>query len=91
MVVLQTVAHQMGFSDEHRKAFRIDLECEEEKRPLFAEDNPDFRDILREFMMGENRFSSLTRTFPERAEMLFAEAEEFNNRRYAKYKKLAAE
>ena len=40
-------------------------------------------------MMGENRFASLTRTFPERAEMLFEEAEDFTNRRYAKYKHLA--
>ena len=46
---------------------------------------------LREFMMGEVRFSSLTRTFPERAEVLFAQAEEFTARRYAKYKRLAAE
>ena len=44
---------------------------------------------LREYMMGEVRFSSLTRTFPERAEMLFAEAEDFTARRYAKYKRLA--
>jgi pyruvate-ferredoxin/flavodoxin oxidoreductase len=44
---------------------------------------------LMEFMMGENRFASLTRTFPERAERLFKEAEDFTNRRYAKYKKLA--
>ena len=41
--------------------------------------------------MGENRFATLTRTFPDRAEKLFAEAEEFTARRYAKYKKLAAE
>ena len=44
---------------------------------------------LREYMMGEVRFSSLTRTFPERAELLFAEAEDFTARRYAKYKRLA--
>ena len=42
-------------------------------------------------MMGEVRFSSLTRTFPERAEQLFAEAEAFTANRYAKYKRLAAE
>ena len=46
---------------------------------------------LHEFMMGENRFASLTRTFPERAEILFAEAEEFTKRRYAKYKHLAGQ
>ncbi len=44
---------------------------------------------LREYMMGETRFSSLTRTFPEIAERLFAEAEAHCERRYAKYKKLA--
>ena len=44
---------------------------------------------LREYMMGEVRFSSLTRTFPERAELLFAQAEDFTARRYAKYKRLA--
>ena len=44
---------------------------------------------LREFMMGEVRFSSLTRTFPERAEVLFKEAEEFTARRYAQYKAMA--
>ncbi len=44
---------------------------------------------LREFMMGEVRFASLTRTFPERAEVLFKEAEEFTARRYAQYKAMA--
>jgi len=44
---------------------------------------------LREFMMGETRFASLTRTFPETAERLFAEAEVQCEKRYAKYKKLA--
>ena len=44
---------------------------------------------LREFMMGETRFASLTRTFPETAERLFAEAEEQCAKRYAKYQKLA--
>ena len=44
---------------------------------------------LREFMMGETRFSSLTRTFPETAERLFAEAEVQCEKRYEKYRKLA--
>nr|MCR5087884.1 pyruvate:ferredoxin (flavodoxin) oxidoreductase [Oscillospiraceae bacterium] len=44
---------------------------------------------LREFMMGEVRFAALTRTFPDRAEVLFAEAEEFTAKRYANYKVLA--
>ena len=44
---------------------------------------------LQEFMMGETRFASLTRTFPETAKKLFADAETACADRYAKYKKLA--
>lgn len=44
---------------------------------------------LREFMMGEVRFSGLTRTFPETAETLFAEAEEQCAARYKQYQKMA--
>ena len=44
---------------------------------------------LLDFMMGETRFASLTRTFPETAKVLFAEAEELCAQRYAKYKHLA--
>ena len=40
-------------------------------------------------MMGETRFASLTRTFPETAKVLFEEAQEFCAARYAKYKELA--
>ena len=41
--------------------------------------------------MGEVRFSGLTRTFPQIAEQLFAEAEEQCAARYAQYEKLAAQ
>ncbi len=44
---------------------------------------------LLDFMMGETRFAALTRTFPETAKVLFAEAQEFCAKRYANYKKLA--
>ena len=62
--------------------------AEEGKNP-FVLDSKEPNGKLREFMMGEVRFSSLTRTFPERAELLFAEAEEFTARRYEQYKALA--
>ena len=55
----------------------------------FVLDSKEPNGKLRDFMMGEVRFSSLTRTFPERAEMLFAEAEEFTAARYRQYKELA--
>mgnify|MGYP002624564693 CR=1 FL=1 len=62
---------------------------EKEGKNPFSLDSAEPNGKLREYMMGENRFASLTRTFPERAEKLFAEAEEFTARRYAKYKRLA--
>ena len=69
--------------------FRYNPELELEGRNPFLLDSGEPNGKLRDYMMGEVRFSSLTRTFPERAEQLFAEAEAFTNRRYAKYKKLA--
>ena len=61
----------------------------EEGTNPFVLDSKEPNGKLREFMMGEVRFSALTRTFPERAEVLFAEAEEFTAKRYAQYKALA--
>ena len=69
--------------------FRYNPELEEEGKNPFLLDSGEPNGKLREYMMGEVRFSSLTRTFPERAEELFAEAEKFTAHRYAKYKKLA--
>ena len=71
--------------------FRYNPDLEKEGKNPFLLDSGEPNGKLREFMMGENRFASLTRTFPERAELLFAEAEDFTSRRYAKYKRLAAQ
>ncbi|EQB22497.1 Pyruvate-flavodoxin oxidoreductase [Dehalobacter sp. UNSWDHB] len=43
----------------------------------------------RDFIMGEVRYSSLTRTFPDRAEELFEAAEQDAKERYETYKRLA--
>ena len=64
-------------------------ENKEQGKNPFVLDSKEPNDKLREFMMGEVRFSSLTRTFPDRAEVLFAEAEEFTAKRYQQYKELA--
>jgi pyruvate-ferredoxin/flavodoxin oxidoreductase len=69
--------------------FHYNPDLEKEDKNPFQLDSGEPNGKLREFMMGENRFASLTRTFPERAEILFAEAEAFTARRYAKYKRLA--
>ena len=43
----------------------------------------------RDFIMGEVRYNSLTRSFPERAEKLFANAEKYAAEKYEKLKKMA--
>ena len=43
----------------------------------------------RDFIMGEVRYNSLTRSFPERAEKLFANAEKYAVEKYEKLKKMA--
>lgn len=60
----------------------------EGKNPLVL----DFKDPkydLREFLMGEVRFNSLQRTFPERAELLLAQAREWCRERWARYMHMA--
>jgi len=43
----------------------------------------------RDFIMGEVRYNSLTRAFPERAEVLFQKAEKYAEEKYAKLAKMA--
>jgi pyruvate-ferredoxin/flavodoxin oxidoreductase len=69
--------------------FRYNPKLLVEGKIPFQLDSKEPNGKLREFMMGEIRFSSLTRTFPETAERLFSEAEEQCNYRYKKYKALA--
>ena len=52
--------------------FRYDPRKEEAGDNPFSLDSAEPNGKLREYMMGETRFAALTRTFPERAEMLFA-------------------
>ena len=69
--------------------WRYNPDLEDEGKNPFSLDSGEPNGKLREFMMGEVRFASLTRSFPERAETLFQEAEKFTAHRYAKYKHLA--
>jgi pyruvate-ferredoxin/flavodoxin oxidoreductase len=71
--------------------FRYIPENTAEGKNPFVLDSAEPNGKLREYMMGENRFATLTRTFPETAEKLFAEAEVQCAERYAKYKKMAEE
>lgn len=64
------------------------LLTEEGKNP-FSLDSKEPTADFQEFLASENRFASLTRTFPERAEELFEKTEQDSRDRYASYKKLA--
>ena len=44
---------------------------------------------LKDFLMGEVRFASLYRTFPDEAQKLLAEAERGAKEKYEEYAKLA--
>ena len=63
---------------------------EEGKNPLVL-DSKEPKGDFKDFLMGEVRYSSLTRTFPENADALFAKAEQDVKERYEQYKKMAAE
>jgi len=60
----------------------------EGKNPLIL-DSKEPKADFKEFLMGEVRYSSLTRTFPENAKTLFQRAEEDAKERYNTYKKMA--
>jgi len=59
----------------------------EGKNPFILDSKPP-KDNFREFLMGETRFSSLQRTFPEIAEALFEKTEEDAKDRYEGYVRL---
>lgn len=61
---------------------------EEGKNPFILDSKEPTKDF-KEFLMGEVRYTSLMKTFPEIAEELFNKAEQDAKERYEKYKKLA--
>ena len=61
---------------------------EQGKNP-FSMDSKEPTASFREFLMGEVRYSSLGKQFPEQAEELFAKTEADAKERLANYKRLA--
>ena len=57
----------------------------------FVLDSKEPKGNFKEFLLGEARYSSLQRTFPEAAEELFEIAEKYAREKYEKYKRLAAQ
>ncbi|KAF0193563.1 MAG: putative pyruvate-flavodoxin oxidoreductase [Bacillota bacterium] len=69
--------------------YRFNPEAEEEGKNPFELDFKEPTYNFREFLMGEVRYSTLVKQFPELSEDLFVQAEKDAKRRYAAYKRLA--
>ncbi|NIR18171.1 MAG: hypothetical protein GWN86_31465, partial [Desulfobacterales bacterium] len=69
--------------------YRFDPRRKEEGENPFTLDSKEPKEDFREFLMGEVRYASLTRTFPENAEALFKKAEEDMKDRYETYRQMA--
>ena len=69
--------------------FRYDPRLAAEGKNPFQLDSKAPTASYQDFIMGEARYSALTRSFPERAKELFAKAEETAENRYAYLTKLA--
>ena len=69
--------------------YRYDPRLAEEGKNPFQLDSKEPNGTLRDFIMGEVRYNSLTRSFPEEAKKLHTKLEEDVNSRYKKYKSMA--
>ena len=69
--------------------YRYNPMLKEEGKNPFTLDSKEPTASYKDFIMSEVRYSSLTRTFPDRADMLFQAAEKNAKERYENYKKLA--
>ncbi|MDY6855672.1 MAG: pyruvate:ferredoxin (flavodoxin) oxidoreductase [Thermodesulfobacteriota bacterium] len=71
--------------------YRYNPKLKEEGKNPFLLDSKEPTGDFREFLMGEVRYSSLLKTFPESAETLFKKAEQEVKERYETYKRMASE
>ncbi len=70
--------------------FRYNPALKEQGKNPFTIDSKEAKTSYRDFIMNEARYSSLSRAFPERAEVLFAQAEETAKERYEHLTRLQA-
>jgi pyruvate-ferredoxin/flavodoxin oxidoreductase len=70
--------------------YRHDPRLKEMGKTPFLLDSKEPKGDFIQFLMGEVRYSALTRTFPSNAERLFKRAEEDMRERYETYKRMAA-
>ncbi len=71
--------------------YRYDPRRKEAGENPFILDSKKPKGDFQGFLMGEVRYSSLTRTFPENAKALFQKAEEDMRERYETYKRMASD
>ena len=70
--------------------YRFNPQLEKEgKNPFMLDSKPPKYELFKEFLLGEVRFNSLYKLFPEHADELFSTAEENAKWRYNYYKRLA--
>ena len=69
--------------------YRYNPEMKKEGKNPFTLDSKEPTESFREFLMGEVRYASLTKTFPEIARDLFGKAEEEAKAKYEKYRAMA--
>ncbi|MCX6383666.1 MAG: thiamine pyrophosphate-dependent enzyme, partial [Actinobacteria bacterium] len=69
--------------------YRFNPELKEQGKNPFILDSREPKESFRDFLMGEVRYSSLTKTFPEVAEELFNKAEKEAKEKYVNYKKMS--
>ncbi|HVJ50714.1 pyruvate:ferredoxin (flavodoxin) oxidoreductase [Desulfitobacterium sp.] len=83
--------------DESKKAvetgywhlYRFNPDLEDQGKNPFTIDSKEPTKPFRDFLMGEVRYTSLLKTFPDTAEELFSSAEKYAKVRYDSYKRLA--
>ena len=69
--------------------YRYNPLLKKEGKNPFILDSKEPKGSFRDFLLGEIRYSSLTRTFPEHAEKLFQQAEQDMREKFAVYKAMA--
>ena len=70
--------------------YRYNPQLKAEGKNPFVLDSKEPTESFRDFIMGQVRYSSLARSFPEQAEELFRQAETYAKEKYEIYKQLAA-
>jgi pyruvate-ferredoxin/flavodoxin oxidoreductase len=69
--------------------FRYNPLLKDEDKNPFVLDSKEPKESFRDFLMGEVRYASLTKTFPDIAEELFSDAERNAKAKYEKYRAMA--